>query len=275
MRLLVAVPTSILSVEQSLLFRTLKIFQITRFSSIFGVEELILYRDPYTAQEEHLEYKTLFEKIWKYLTTPPYLRKKLVPIDPDLKHVGVLPPLRLGVFEVSRDGFIGEKRIGVSSGKNLVDIGLDIKFLVVNPSACKSYRGFYYVEIESITPPRVRCLNEKPYIGPELVFKDNLIGAINYVRRLDCIVIATSRYGRIPSSESFHTLLSKPCIAILFGAPRYGLYDIARSEGYELENVVDYVWNTIPEQRVVTVRTEEALLATLAIINLYLRSGNS
>jgi len=54
---------------------------------------------------------------------------------------------------------------------------------------------------------------------------------------------------------------------VAFGAPSRGLYEIAEEEGAKLEAIVDFVVNTIPEQGTATVRTEEALLATLAIFN--------
>ncbi len=56
-------------------------------------------------------------------------------------------------------------------------------------------------------------------------------------------------------------------VLVAFGAPTRGLYEIARDEGVNLAELVDFVVNTIPAQGTETVRTEEALLATLAILN--------
>jgi methyltransferase len=56
-------------------------------------------------------------------------------------------------------------------------------------------------------------------------------------------------------------------ILLGFGAPSRGLHEIAKEEGAKLEAIVDFVVNMIPEQGTVTVRTEEALLASLAILN--------
>ncbi|RUM47233.1 MAG: hypothetical protein DSY37_02975, partial [Hyperthermus sp.] len=55
---------------------------------------------------------------------------------------------------------------------------------------------------------------------------------------------------------------------VLFGAPDRGLFEIAREERLELNSHVDYVLNTIPGQGTRTVRVEEAVAATLAIINI-------
>jgi hypothetical protein len=54
---------------------------------------------------------------------------------------------------------------------------------------------------------------------------------------------------------------------IVFGAPTKGLYEIAKQEGLNLNRIVDFVVNTIPGQLTETVRTEEALIATLAVFN--------
>ncbi len=56
-------------------------------------------------------------------------------------------------------------------------------------------------------------------------------------------------------------------ILILFGSPKKGLYELASEWKINLDDVADFVVNTIPEQGTETVRTEEALLATLAVFN--------
>ncbi len=270
--LIVAIPSSILEVEHGLLLKTLKIHQVIRYSTIYGVQRLIVYRDPYTEQVKHVEYVKLFNKISKYLKTPPYLRKKIVPLDNDLRYIGAVPPLRLEIFNVSRKGVIGEKRLGYMMDRGFIDIGLDRYFRVENPRNCYSiFDRLAYVRIESIDPPIVKCIEEKPYTGPEIVFLEGFKTTLEYIRKVDprVIIIATSRYGKTPSIKDLERVSSEEYIALLFGSPHYGLYDIAGEEGLDLETVVDYVWNTIPYQRVKTVRTEEALISTLAIINIF------
>jgi predicted SPOUT superfamily RNA methylase MTH1 len=56
---------------------------------------------------------------------------------------------------------------------------------------------------------------------------------------------------------------------VAFGAPSRGLHEIAQDENLKLENIADFVVNMVPNQGTVTVRTEEALLASLAILNVY------
>jgi predicted SPOUT superfamily RNA methylase MTH1 len=47
------------------------------------------------------------------------------------------------------------------------------------------------------------------------------------------------------------------------------LFEIARDEGANLNDVVDFVVNTLPEQGTETVRTEEAVFASLSILNVW------
>ena len=58
-------------------------------------------------------------------------------------------------------------------------------------------------------------------------------------------------------------------VLVAFGAPSRGLHEIVRDEGLRIEALSDFVVNTIPEQGTATVRTEEALFASLAIFNVY------
>jgi len=84
------------------------------------------------------------------------------------------------------------------------------------------------------------------------------------------LTIATARLG-VAFREAADEISAKwsraHSVLVAFGAPSRGLYEIAEEEGAKLEAIVDFVVNTIPEQGTATVRTEEALLATLAIFN--------
>jgi predicted SPOUT superfamily RNA methylase MTH1 len=58
-------------------------------------------------------------------------------------------------------------------------------------------------------------------------------------------------------------------VLVAFGAPSRGLHEIVGDEGLKLDEIADFVVNMVPEQGTVTVRTEEALLASLAILNVH------
>ena len=55
---------------------------------------------------------------------------------------------------------------------------------------------------------------------------------------------------------------------LVFGSPFRGLYEIAKREGFDLDEEVHMTLNFVPGQGTKTVRVEEALYSTLAIINL-------
>jgi hypothetical protein len=84
------------------------------------------------------------------------------------------------------------------------------------------------------------------------------------------LTIATARLGvafRVVADEIGAKWSIAQNVLVAFGAPARGLREITEEEGAKLEALVDFVVNTIPEQGTATVRTEEALLATLAIFN--------
>ena len=55
---------------------------------------------------------------------------------------------------------------------------------------------------------------------------------------------------------------------VVFGSPTRGLFEIAADENVPLEKFLDFVVNTVPGQGTETVRTEEAVLASLAVLNM-------
>ena len=57
------------------------------------------------------------------------------------------------------------------------------------------------------------------------------------------------------------------CTLVAFGAPTRGLREIVGDEGADLNEIAEFVVNMVPEQGTETVRTEEALVASLAILN--------
>lgn len=82
------------------------------------------------------------------------------------------------------------------------------------------------------------------------------------------VVLGTSRYGQ-DLYEGIEGI--KPNngdkITVAFGGPYQGLYEICGTQGENPDRLFDAVVNTIPRQGTETVRSEEALIATLAILN--------
>jgi hypothetical protein len=67
---------------------TLKVGQIARAAAVFRVSRIVIYRD-----QEYNDSRFI-SMILRYMETPQYLRKLLIPRREELRHVGMLPPLR-------------------------------------------------------------------------------------------------------------------------------------------------------------------------------------
>jgi len=86
-------------------------------------------------------------------------------------------------------------------------------------------------------------------------------------------VIATSKCGEVVGAKMLSRLRGamQGEVSIVFGSPNRGLDAILKEEGLLLSNLSDHIINTIPHQGTNTVRTEEAIFATLAMLNMIRR----
>lgn len=267
----VALPTSILVVEHGRALRSIRIHQIARWSSIFGAHEVIFYKEPTTTNRDFREHKTLIEDHWRYFFTPPYLRKQLIPLTPTLKYVGLLPPIRLEIFNVNKRPRVGEIRLGYvymdNDGTLKALIGDTLPYTVIGE--CKEAGEIRTLVVKSTEKRTVECVNKYVYTGPRLSFANSLREVLERYRKKSRYIIVTDRTGEVPTYEQVKILRGSD-VTILFGGPKHDLFEIAKQEGFDLKEHADYVWNTIPLQKVVTVRTEEALIITLGVINAFL-----
>jgi hypothetical protein len=76
-------------------------------------------------------------------------------------------------------------------------------------------------------------------------------------------VIITSKRCKTPALSKICELAKKDMI-LVFGNPEEGVFEISERLGIKIKAEC---WNTVPEQGVETVRLEEAILASLAILN--------
>ena len=85
------------------------------------------------------------------------------------------------------------------------------------------------------------------------------------------LVIATSKHGR-NINECITELRGKwekaKSVLIIFGSPAHGVDEHLLKENIITEEVTDFKINMIPNQGVETIRTEEAVNASLSILNL-------
>ncbi len=275
-KLAIAIPASVISDTPHLREKTSKIGLIGRAAAIFRVDEIIVYPDnPKANQSRDLEFIAL---LLNYLETPQYLRKRLFKLEPSLQFAGILPPLRTPHHPVSsktRDLKTGEYREGLvlSQAKEglLVDIGVDQLALLREKQFADGDRlTLQVVKVgERVEVQTVDRESVPFYWGFRVRVEKHSFGQLVRDGGFD-LVIATARIGdkfMDVSGQIGRKLSNAQHVLVAFGAPSRGLHEIAKEEDARLEAIVDFVVNMIPEQGTATVRTEEALLASLAILN--------
>lgn len=272
----IAIPASFVSDTPHLREKTFKIGLVGRAAAIFQINEIIVYPDmPNVNQTRDAK---LLASILSYMETPQYLRKRLFKIMPELRYAGVLPPLRTlhhPLINRRKRLNIGEYREGVvvsSSAKgSLVDVGVEQPAFILDKRLSPNTR--VTVKITQLQKKFLATLASREEIGTYWGYKvtvsDVPFGQLIKKRNFN-LVVATSRKGK-PIMEVMDALKelwkTSRKILIAFGAPTQGLHEIVAHEHMKLEDVAHIIVNTIPDQGTETVRTEEALYATLAILN--------
>jgi len=278
-KLCIAIPASVVSDTPHLREKTSKMGLIGRAAAIFRVDEIIVYPDdPKANQTADVD---LTATLLAYMETPQYLRKRLFMIKPELRYAGVLPPLRTPHHPLNRrmkNLKVGEYREGatvsVTRKGTLIDIGVEQPVLIPNRQLPMNNRVTVKItKVKKRVEVEVANRDEIPtYWGYMVTVEKRSFGKLVKSRGFD-LTVATSKYG-VPFEDAAEEIAEKwrkaKTILIAFGAPTRGLYEIARSEGFSLDDVVDFVVNTIPMQGTETVRTEEAIIASLAILNMQL-----
>jgi predicted SPOUT superfamily RNA methylase MTH1 len=279
-KLSIAIPASVVSDTPHLREKTGKIGLIGRAAAIFRVDEIIVYPDsPKVNQMADMD---LVATLLAYMETPQYLRKRLFKLKPELQYAGILPPLRTPHHPLNRrmtDLKIGEYREGATLDKTregtLVDIGVEQPALITNEQLPVGKRATVKItRVEERVEVELSHRDETPeYWGYTVILEKSPFASFLKNRGFD-LTIATSRRG--VSFAEVEEEIALECekarsVLVAFGAPTIGLYETVRSEGLDLDDVVDFVVNTIPSQGTETVRTEEALIASLAILNVHFR----
>lgn len=275
-RISIAIPASVVSDTPHLREKTSKIGLIGRAAAIFGVAEIIIYKDELKLnQRADMDF---IATLLSYMETPQYLRKKLFKLRPELRYAGILPPLRTPHHPLAKraaDLKVGECREGVTVAKvkegMLVDIGVDKPALI--PETHLPLKKRVTVKINGVgkyVEVSLADRNEIPYYwGYTVTAWEDSFGKL-VKNRLFNLKIATSRYGVFFTNvkeKIAERWKSAKDILIAFGAPAKGLYEIAEQEGLNLNQIVNFVVNVIPGQSTETVRTEEALIASLGVFS--------
>ena len=270
-----AIPASVVSDTPHLREKTSKIGLIGRAAAIFRVDEIVVYADnPKVNQGRDVD---LIAVLLEYMETPQYLRKRLFKIEPRLQYAGILPPLRTPHHPLNGKAAnlkVGEYREGVVLSETkeglLVDIGVEQpallrekQFAVGKRVTLQIVKAGKQIEVQAVS-------HEVPtYWGYTVTVERHSLKRLVESRKFD-LTVGTSIKGATWKGivgDLAGKWKKANNVLIAFGAPTRGLYEIARDAGVNLDELMDFVVNTVPAQGTETVRTEEALLATLAILN--------
>jgi predicted SPOUT superfamily RNA methylase MTH1 len=156
----------------------------------------------------------------------------------------------------------------------LIDIGVEKPALARNAQLVVGKRvtvrivnGGEHLEAELANRDEVWA-----YWGYRVTVEERSLGRMLKARDFR-LTIGTSKYG-VPFAQIAGRIAEKwgqvDNVLVAFGAPAAGLNEIVAQEGFSLDDIVDFVVNTIPMQGTETVRTEEALIASLAVLNVAL-----
>jgi len=258
---------------------TRKVGTVARAATIFRVDRITVYPDPDGAGDRD---DGFVETVLRYATTPPYLRKEVWGERDELAYAGVLPPLHVRSRTGSGPQSSGSSRQGIvtevgADGRVRVNCGLQHPISLPVPSSMTAPAPGerVTVRVSSREPVRAKLVDEAP--PGYAVDAADLDSAL---ARPDAgTTIAASRHGRPLQTSSLDALADRVCgddgpsYTVAFGAPERGLPEILGvapgAVGEEGETGRFDLWlNTVPEQGTDVVRTEEALLATLACLNL-------
>ena len=257
--------------------KTSRIGVIGRTTAIFSVDEIIVYPDD--PKLDQTADANLVAALLTYMETPQYLRKRLFKLEPELRYAGILPPLRTPHHTLNRkmkNLKVGEYREGVTISMKkigtLVDIGVEKPAYIINTDLPASQRVTVritrvnrHIEAKPVKPHEI-----PEYWGYKVTGERSSLGKTIEKRAFD-LTIGTSKHG-IPFADVTERIEKKwkkaRTILVAFGSPKQGLHEIFEQEGTSLEEMVDFTVNMIPEQGTETIRTEEALMASLAILGL-------
>ncbi|KFA64741.1 hypothetical protein S40285_01411 [Stachybotrys chlorohalonatus IBT 40285] len=292
----VAIPASILANIASADQRTVVPGRVARALAIFSVDEIIVFDDSppssrpaqtdtsvYTGDTDPCHFLT---HIFSYLEAPPFMRKALFPLHPNLRMTALLPNLETPHHPNPKDWLPYREGVTLpgrtsAAGGTIVDVGLE------KP-----------VEIEEKIPPKTRVTLRMPddeSQAPECVHPDTPRTEGGYywgysVRKCgslsavftECpfengydLSIGTSERGA-PASRVFP--YSKPVkfqhLLLVFGGPR-GLEFAAMNDdelrpmgiqGPRTRELFDNWVDVLPNQGSRTIRTDEALFIALTAL---------
>ncbi len=271
----VLVPSSLVRDAEDKRAATRKIGTVARAATVFRVDRVTVYPDP---EGERIRDGGFVATVLAYAATPPYLRKEEWGERDELEYAGVLPPLRAVTRTGSGPQSSGSLRQGIVTevgpdGRVRVNCGLQHPIsLVTTDEVAEGER--VTVRISSRDPVRAKIVDQRTGWS---VDRADLPAALG--REDAGLRIAASRHGDVVGANDVGSLAGRveqdDGVTVAFGAPERGLPAILGVDPDEVDTAnsptaggFDRWLNTVPNQGSDVVRTEEAVLATLAVLNL-------
>lgn len=276
-KLCVVIPISFLSTEQTLYDKTVLLGYLARALAVFRVDEVAVYVDEGHDRRD----VDIVKHIFNYMLTPPYLRRRVIGRMDILRYVGILPPLNIFTHPESkeeiRSGLVREGLILRIRGKYAkVYVGLSEDLIADVPAMMRdslSEGSRVYVKITKVKPLRgiVIADDELPwYTGFKLTIIDNVTALVEYLGRGDELRVVTTKYG-CDVGEFINIISQKreliKAIKMLFGNPKLDFDELLGPNSNVIKDFIRFKINTIPLQGTRSVRTIEAVYASLAVIN--------
>lgn len=267
----VAIPDTSLIDCSDLRQKTVKVGSLGRAFAVFRVERVYIYKTNHLPQNRKQDIDLLFQLL-SYMDTPQYLRRQVFPHTPSLKFVGLLPPLRTRShpLEAAVEKLeVGDIRWGIKVRTGSVDIG--VKQLITY-SGSLSEREPTLFRIISTNPEivleSIQREDVDDYWGFDITHTKNLVQLLR--NSANKTRVAFSRiapvYNKI-ENELVNTITSTKSVCVVFGGPRKGLRELLADEMESLKENMDFWVNSVLGQGTETVRLEEALWASLTLLN--------
>ena len=282
----ILIPSSIVDNAQSKELRTYLIGEIARTLGIFKVSEVIIFHDK--LKDNSKDYINYFIKNLQYLETPQYLRKTLFPMSEDLKLSGLMNPLesqhhlRKDEWSPYREGCVLDRP--VNGEYSWVNIGLnkDCKInqklpprtrvtVKLNESNFDPKLKYYTGTVVSMSEPFIKNGTYWGYVVRVCETYNDIFNNSIYKEGYD-FIIGTSDKGENYRNANYEKKKDfKHCLIIFGGISGIEgmMIDDEHNQINSKENIsknFDLYLNTCMNQGLRTIRTEEAILISLAVI---------
>lgn len=267
----VFIPSTVVSSEPSEDEKVRELSRLARALAVFRADEVVIVN----VRDREDETK-LVDLILNYIVTPPYLRRVIYPLKPELRFAGLTKPLAIYTHnptnEPPRRGQLREGIVTRSWGMRAkAYVGLRNE-CVVQASRELSPGQRILIRIESVNP--LKCtdvsrddVSEYTGYAVSVVNEERVRSALR-----GCFTVnATKRGASIADERITRKVVSgwrgAGCVNVLFGDPRHDFDEIVGLKpGLSV--------NFIPEQGTLTVRSVEAIWAALSILNYLYETGS-